>query len=55
MGKGKKGQKDTGLGIQIHHEKGPIQAQARDQKKVNSQGYAFDVGKHQAPPTAAVK
>ena len=55
VGKEKKGQNDAGLGIQIHHEKGPVQAQARNQKEVGSQGSALDVGKGQAPPTAAVK
>ena len=43
MGKEKKFQNNPGLGIQIHHEKGPIQAQARNQKEVGSQGYALDV------------
>ena len=43
MGKEKKFQNNPGLGIQIHHEKGPIQAQARNQKEVGSQGSALDV------------
>ena len=30
------------LGIQIHHEKGPIQAQAHNQNKVGCQGSALD-------------
>ena len=55
VGKEKKGQKDEGLGIQIHHEKDPIQAQARNQKEVGGQGYALDVSRRQTPPTAAVK
>ena len=43
MGKEKRGQNNPGLEIQIHHEKGPIQAQARNQNKVGCQGYALAV------------
>ena len=42
VGKEKKGQNDAGLGIQIHHQKGPIQAQAHNQNKVGCQGSALD-------------
>ena len=37
VGKEKKGQKDAGLEIQSHHQKGPIQAQALNQSKVGCQ------------------
>ena len=55
MGKEKKCQNNPGLEIQIHHEKGPMQAQARNQKEVAGQGSALNVGNRQAPPTAAAK
>ena len=42
MGKEKKDQNNPGLEIQIHHEKGPIQAQAHNQNKVGCQGSALD-------------
>ena len=51
VGKEKKGQKDEGLGIQIHHEKGPIQALAHNQNKVGCQSYAFDVEETASVPT----
>ena len=55
VGKEKKGQNDAGLGIQIHHERDAIRAQARNQKEVGSQGSALNVSRRQAPPAAAVK
>ena len=39
-------------GIQSHHEKGPIQAQARNQKEVGSQGSALDVEETASVPSA---
>ena len=42
MEKEKRSQKDAGVGMQIHHEKGPIQAQAHNQNKVGCQGSALD-------------